>query len=107
MVYICVIGFVILKCSLLISTIINLCFVFLGVKKTVLGLHAQGVPTDAIASRIKFETKGKDAKDIIEGIKYEDSMNDPSAKKNAFKREKALKDAIRQEEKNRRKTGKR
>jgi hypothetical protein len=77
------------------------------VKKTVLGLHAQGVPTDAIANRIKFETKGKDAKDIIEGIKYEDSLNDPSAKRNAAKREKALKDAIRQEEKNRRKGAKR
>jgi hypothetical protein len=76
---------------------------FAAVKKTVLNLKDQGYPDDAIASRIKYETKGKDPAQIIEGIQYENSLNDPKAKQQAAKRDKELKNAIREQEKKKRK----
>ncbi len=78
----------------------------LAVKSTVLSLKAQGVPDEAIATRLKYEAKGKDPQKIIEGIEYEQSLNDPKVKKLAAKRDKQLKDAIRNQEKERRKASK-
>lgn len=62
------------------------------------------MPDEAIASRIKYAApKDKHPSDIIEGILQEKKREDPKAKVYAKKRDNQLKNAIRQEEKNRRK----
>ena len=79
-----------------------------GIKNTVLGLKAQGVPDEAIAARIKHAApKDKNHKDIVEAIIGEKSREDPKAKQYAKKRDNQLKNAIRQEEKSRRQTSSR
>lgn len=64
------------------------------VKKTVMGLQAQGVPKHVIADKIKMSVTG-DAHQLIDGINYEDSKSRSSsakaAKQREVKREQAVK----------------
>jgi hypothetical protein len=77
----------------------------IGIKKTVLGLKAQGVPDAAIAARIKHSApKDANHRDIIDGIVQEKARDDPKAKQYVKKRDNKLKNDIRNEEKSRRKT---
>lgn len=70
-------------------------------------MKAQGVPDEAIASRIKYAApKDKHHKDVIDGIVLEKQREDPKAKQYAKKRDTQLKNAIRQEEKVRRQNSK-
>jgi len=65
------------------------------VKRTVLGLQAQGLPKHAIAEKIKGHVEKNSAHSVIDGINYEDKRNRSPAsvenKKRQLKREQAAK----------------
>lgn len=66
-------------------------------------MHAQGIPKDVIADKIKIATKDASASKVVEGVLKDDPWKSDKAVKEAKKRQNKLKNEIRNKNRNDRK----
>jgi hypothetical protein len=74
-----------------------------SVHKTIKDMHAQGVPKDVIAEKIKLSSKGAPAKKIVEGVLKEEPWKTEKANKEAKRRQTKLKNEVKKQQKEERK----
>lgn len=60
-------------------------------------MHAQGVPKDVIADRIKLASKGAPAAKVVENVLKEDPWKTDQAAKDAKKRQTKLKNEVKKQ----------
>lgn len=73
------------------------------VHKTIKDMHAQGVPKEAIAQRIKHVSKATTPDRLVEGVlRKDDPWKAEKAQRESKKRQNKLKNEIRKQEKNER-----
>lgn len=70
------------------------------IHKTIKDMHAQGVPKEAIAQRIKHASKDASPDRLVDGVlRKEDPWKSEKANRDAKKRQNKLKNEIRKQEK--------
>jgi hypothetical protein len=73
------------------------------VHKTIKDMHAQGVPKDVIAEKIRLSSKGTSAQKVVEGVLKEDPWKTEKANKEAKRRQTKLKNEVKRQQKQERK----
>jgi hypothetical protein len=70
-----------------------------SVHKTIKDMHAQGVPKDVIADKIKQSSKGTTPQKVVEGVLKDDPWKTEKANKDAKKRQAKLKNEVKKQQK--------